>query len=732
MLWGDCERCLWGVDIQVLGEHIKRIVEETSMVMKRDRQAVFVSLPIFLGFGIGGYFALPFEPPLWLSIILFLGASGSYYLFQGRMIKWLFWPIIWLALGLAAGGVRSSYLDTPQLTKETGGVTISGQLITIEDRGDSGLRIVVALDDAAFLPPKSQVRITVRTTMDSRLKAGDDISFRAMLFPSPTPTIPGAHDFARDNWFAGISAVGYAISDIEKKQTVNVNAQTDFADAIENFRNHIVEALSQTLPERPAAIAAALITGKRGLIDDGDAENMRNAGLAHLLAISGLHMALITGFVYFCVRALIALVPPLALRFSSKKIAAIVAWAVGLGYFFITGQGISPARAFLMVSIAFLAILLDRRPISLRVVAVAALVILLLQPESLLSVSFQMSFAAVTGLVVFFDLFNKWMMALRQHHPDSPWLKPGVHYFVSVLLSTLVAEALIAPFAAYHFSEVSFYGLISNMIAIPIMAFWIMPWLFFGLFFFLFGGTALAFIPAGWGIEAVLSIADTVAHIEGAVVPVGLVPDKAMILVVLGILWFLTWSAMRVRTLAMPMVLMGIIVMGQRQMPALIVSEDASLILINETADNGEARFLANNLRADRYLRETVERIYQADIKALSKAEKEDTPTNKQKGFGQCGALGCVYEHPQLGRLAYVEHRDMLADVCHRGITIISSLPIPRWCIQQNPRAIYDFWWLREQGSTSIYMSTKAGDREGFVDTVRVHQGARPWSHWPN
>lgn len=230
---------------------------------------------------------------------------------------------------------------------------------------------------------------------------------------------------------------------------------------------------------------------------------MRDAGLAHLLAISGLHIGLVGGLLFFVVRLLLATSETLALRYPIKKWAALAAVAGSFGYLLVSGGTLPTQRAFLMLSLALLAVLIDRVAISMNLVAWAALVILMLVPESLLSVSFQMSFAAVVGLVAVYE--TAVLRHARGAGPAGPARRAGL-YLGAVLLSTLVAGTATAPFALYHFNRFALYGVLANLIAVPLTALWIMPWAVVAFALMPFGLEAWALAPMGLGIEAVIAV----------------------------------------------------------------------------------------------------------------------------------------------------------------------------------------------------------------------------------
>jgi len=284
------------------------------------------------------------------------------------------------------------------------------------------------------------------------------------------------------------------------------------------------------------------MTGERSAIPVPVMQAIRDSGLAHLLAISGLHIGLVAGILFISVRALLALVGPWALRYPIKKWAAASAIAGALAYALIAGSTVPTQRAFLMVGLVLLAVMLDRRGLSIRLVAWAALAILILQPESLLGPSFQMSFAAVTALIASYEVISEH----RRYYDYGassvpPWLRKAGIYLAGVALTTLIAGLATAPFAVFHFNRFADYGLAANLLAVPVTAMWVMPWAVMTFLLMPFGMEGLGLTPMGWGVDVIIKVAETVAGWDGAVTLVPAMPVAALVAMVLGGLWLALW-----------------------------------------------------------------------------------------------------------------------------------------------------------------------------------------------
>ncbi|WP_149999418.1 ComEC/Rec2 family competence protein [Iodidimonas gelatinilytica] len=459
---------------------IKRILEE-SILSEREHWLLWT--PVFLALGIGGYFLLPIEPP-GLVVILGLCVAFAAVVLSQPGIRLAFIALMIFMSGLGLAQWRNDRVAAPQIIDGSHSFSVEGTVEAVEPQDNGHVRILLdalKIKTLALEDTPQRVRITVRTDSHD-VTAGDRVSLRAILSPPPDPVAPYAFDFARDSWFKRIGGVGFAVTDLAILERPTTRSLTN---RVNGLRQYIAHRTTMRLDNRAGGIAAALLTGLRGYMAEDDVEAMRIAGLAHLLAISGLHLGLVASTAFFLIRLGAAAIPAIALRFDTRKAAAIMAWLVAFAYFWLAGATIPTQRAFLMISIVLLALLIGRQPISLRVVALSALLILIATPEALLSVSFQMSFAAVTALVAAYEVLAPKLAPWRRR---AGFGKRTALYFLGVVLTTLIAEAAIAPFSAYHFNQLTSYGLIANLVAVPLMAFVVMPLGLLALLLMPFGG----------------------------------------------------------------------------------------------------------------------------------------------------------------------------------------------------------------------------------------------------
>ena len=368
-------------------------------------------------------------------------------------------------------------MRAPVLQAETGPVDVYGHVELVEPRAAKGQRLTIRVtamekQRGARLAGAGAHRAREE---NSALKPGDAVRVKARLSPPPGPALPGDYDFARAAWFQGLGAVGFAVAAAEIDANIGEPPLSlRLGAAVARVRQAIGRRVLEALPGETGAIANALITGERGGISETTNQAFRDSGLFHILSISGLHMVIMAGAVFLSIRLLLAAIPAIALRYPTKKWAAAGAMAGALGYLLISGAAFATVRSYIMISIMFIAVLLDRPALALRNVALAALLILLSWPESLLDAGFQMSFAAVVCLVSVYE----WLRARDEAREG--WMRRGaiartLLFFGGIVTSTLVAGLAVAPFGIYHFHNTQQFAILANLAAIPICNLVVMP-----------------------------------------------------------------------------------------------------------------------------------------------------------------------------------------------------------------------------------------------------------------
>lgn len=688
-----------------------------------ERSRGLLLTPVPFASGIAGYFALPVEPPAVLTGFSVVTVLAGLVLARAHMRLVLLAPAL-LVAGFALAQARTAWVSAPILSETLRAVTIEATVVQVEPMTGDDLRLILeplSIERLGAGDRPARLRVSVRIDA-AGVTAGDSVRLLATLEPPPEPVAPYAFDFARQAFFERLGAVGYALSPVERLTT---GSTSSVWQAVHDLRARVAARVRQTLPEPEGGIAAALLTGLRGGIAKDDAQAMRDSGLAHLLAISGLHIGLVTATAFFLVRAALAANPVLALRLDLKKLAAGAAWLVALGYLLLAGATVPTQRAFLMATVVLFALLIGRQPVSLRLVAFAAFVVLALAPEALLSASFQMSFAAVVALVAAYEALAPRIARWRRRAGEGLPRRLSF-YFLGVILTTLIAEAAIAPFAAFHFNRVTHYGLLANLVAVPAMAFLVMPLGLLALILMPLGLEALGLVPMGWGIDIVLAAAHQVANLPGAARAVQAFSAEALGLGALGALWLLLWRRWRLKLIGLPALAAGVAMAASHRPPDLLVSRDADLFGV----DRAEAFYVSSLSRA-RYTREQWTRRAGEEDAALWTRKGAATRANPESRISppvRCDALGCVMIAARGERrrapvlVSVAKTAEALETDCRRADILLSAVPVRIDC--PGPDIIVDRFSVWREGAHALWL----GRAPPRVLSVAAARGDRPWT----
>ena len=520
--------------------------------------------------------------------------------------------------------------------------------------------------------------------------------------------MPGGFDFSRKAYFAGLGAVGFSLSPVK---ILNKAPPPPFdivlRAKIDGLRRGIEQRILENIPGERGAVVIALITGERGRIPEETLGALRNSGLAHMLAISGLHMALMAGSLFWLLRSGATAVPALALRYPIKKWAAILALLGGGFYLAISGGSIATQRAFLMMGIVFTAILLDRPALTLRNVALAALVILALFPESLLNVSFQMSFAAVTALVAVYERTSK---RKSDSIPHSRWgimVRKGGWYLGGIALTTLIAGIAVAPFAAFHFHKLAQFSLIANLGAMPPFGLVVMPAALTVLITMPFGLEALPLQVMAWGIDHVLGVAKEVSSWPKASIHVAAMPVASLLALTIGGLWLCLWQKPW-RLAGLGIASIGLAMAGNIPRPDMLIGRDGKLLAIR---NNAETLSVTGGKKTS----------YSLEYWLRSDGDSRDPAVALKSGNYKCDELACVAK-VKGKTVAFVRHPAALIEECARADIVVAQIPINRRC--PNARVTVDRIDLWADGAHALYLEGQSIR----IETVAQHRGTRPWS----
>jgi len=529
--------------------------------------------PVAMMIGIGAYFTLLDEPPIYLGAAFLACFTILLAVLWHTKFRVAIIPFLLIALGFSAAQFRSIYVATPLLTEEIHNRVIEGTIDEIEpvEQKEKLVLSHLIIDELSADATPKRVRVSFRGN-DERLRVGDRIRFFANLYPLPKPMMPGSYDFARHFYFRSIGGNGFAMREAEIIESGNESSITTW---VNNLRHHIGEDMRAKMPGKVGTVAAAMTVGETGPIPQDTKTMLRDSGLAHMLAIAGLHLGIVTGVIFYNIRLLLTLYPPLALRLSIKKISAICALLSAFIYLTLAGFPIPAQRAFIMVTFFFIAILLDRKGVTLRTLSIAAMLILLIFPEALFGASFEMSFAATLAIISLYETCGKYL-----HRPGSSWLGRAWTHLIGITATSLVATLATAPFVLYNFNRFAVLGLLANMVVVPLATFIIMPGMILALILMPFGLQAVGYLPMGWGTDIMIAMAGWVTSLPEAALRFPSPTDTGLIIASAGLLWLCLVNR-PIRFAGILLIAVGLSTIALHEPPDILVSNDARQVMIH-------------------------------------------------------------------------------------------------------------------------------------------------------
>ena len=504
--------------------------------IETDARRLFLWLPVGLMIGVLLYTSADQEPHGLAGVGLTLVLCGLIWA-QRHHHGLAYLSLVFLAsisFGFSAATLQTVLTSKPVLTAPYFGY-VTGWIEEIDERAGS-VRMILRVEslyvgstiDPADRPAKP-ARIRVTYSGPVSLKAGDRIRSATRLQPPPGPAVPGGYDFRFDSFFKQIGGVGSLNGTMTILRPPNLSFAQRFWTGLDNLRNHITRRITSSVGGQEGAVGAALVTGKRGTIDDTSNDILRAAGIYHVISISGLHMAIAAGFAFTTARLILLLIPGLALRSDIRRWSALAGVCGAVLYDLFAGSDIATERSMLMSVVFFGAILAGRRLLSMRNWAVAAIILVVLEPQGVLNPGFQMSFAAVAALIALYEKRPN-LAGFEVNHQNVPQLntpKPVlraqssgpvaklVHgawtLCVDIVLTTLVAEMATAQFGLFHFHMIQTYGIVGNAITLPFVSLIVMPAAFIGMFLLPFGWDAPVWQIMGFGVQGILDISKLIA-----------------------------------------------------------------------------------------------------------------------------------------------------------------------------------------------------------------------------
>ena len=701
-----------------------------EFTLQADRVLLWV--PVAFGSGAATYLGLKIEPPVWIGWAL-LAVFGVLAGIVGRFSRRRDAIAVTGLAALAAAGflvakIHSDRVAAPIARENLGMVSVEGWVVDIATPSERGERLLIAPVRVSRLSPAetpTRIRIVIAAPggPEGAPPPGTPIHVLTLLDPPPGPAAPGAYDFARDAWFEGIGGVGIAMQQPTWQELASPPWRLRLEMAVNAMRWRVATTLAHDIaavmgPDDggAAGLAAAVTTSHQDWLGAAHRDDLRGSGLAHMLAIAGLHTAAVCGFVFFAVRLLIAATPWLALRVPGKKVAAVVALIAVAGYLALSGAHPPARRAAITASVAFFAILVDRRAVSLHSLAVAAFIILLIEPDVVVAPGFEMSFCATASLVALAEIWP--------HHPRAVGLswplalvQRGRDVVVGLAMVSFVAGAATGPFTIQHFNRVSNYGVFANLTADFIASAVMMPALAICLMLqalgFGHGVAAPVLWLAGWASRSIVAIGHFFTTAPGAAFSMSSAPEIALAISYVGIVFACLWRG-ALRWIGLPMA-MAVVAWPRPAPPAAWIAndgKDAAVVIAGREV----------TLKPDK-------RAYATGVWAQRRALI--IPANAQiaqESAFECDTNGCTplgAARPAIG--AWWTKRkpgeDRLETLCERSDILILRAPV------DPPASCKDVIVLRKLdfeigGAAEIYPA-----RRGWrIEWAQPLRGKRPWT----
>lgn len=681
--------------------------------IEKDLAAELVSgrlilwLPVAFAAGILVYFSAEQEPSILAGLLLAGGLTAAAAAARTRPLTFgLLTALAALAWGFSVATLQTARIAHPVITPPASAVKLTGYVEGLERRAkaDRILLRVTSADGRGLDQVPGLVRLSL--PKGSGPAVGTPITQLVRLLPPLAPAEPGSYDFGRGPWFQGIGAVGFGLGKpqaarIETAPPVSVRFQAWVA----GVRDGVARRIRQSLSEPAAGVAVALVTGDRSGVSPEIEESMRRSGLTHVLSISGLHMALVAGTLFALVRGLLALFPPLALRYPLKSLAALTALAGSAFYLILSGNDVPAQRSFLMAALVLLGVMVGRPALSLRSVAVAAFLVLAIAPESVLEPGTQMSFAATLALVA---LFEQVQPARGWRPPEGFSARLAFKLAIAVAaltLTSIVAGLATAPFGAHHFHRLAPYGLLSNLAAMPAISFLVMPFGLVGVLLLPLGLDGLAWPIMGIGIDIMDGVSDWVSALPGASVRVDGIGVASAACAGLALCCCCLLRGTLAFTAVVPGVL-AVLLAGAPPRPDIIVAADGRTVAVRGV----DGRLMVAGAGSNR--------MAVSQWLARDADERDPTDPALRTGF-RCDRLGCVAPLANGGTLALSLRPESLEADCLEARIVVTSGQAPVKC----PAKVYAPSTLGKTGAMTLFR-----DGEDWREApTRERKVQRPW-----
>ena len=534
--------------------------------------------------------------------------------------------------------------------------------------------------------PPQKISLLLRKKQKTQLNIGDIIKSKILLQPILKSEPLDSFNLSQYNYFQQIGGQGFIIGPIK---IIAKNLKNSSKNHIDIWRYKLAAKIKNDFSNQDNfAIFTALILGIRDFIAPDLLENIRKSGLAHLLAISGLHLSLAGGIFFLFFRFSLSQSAYLTLNFDLKKIAAICAIFASLGYLIITGLPIPAIRAFFMILLVFLAILLNRNTNPLRSLAFGAFIILILNPTSLFQISFQMSFCAVFALIIFYNFIKKYQ---TPEHEETNYLRKFIYYFLGIIISSLIAQIALAPLTIYYFNNFSLYGILANLIAVPLTSLIIMPLAFLYLFLMIFDCGFMVIYPINLALDYIIAYANWIGQLPSSTINISLISQLSVIIMILGLIWLGIWQT-NWRYFGLLAILFGAFLAYKTPLPDLIIDGKRQFIAIYDKKDG---LFFSKKPRQSIRLNNLLQKMAISEVKTFDKMPNQE--------------IFCQYRYCQATikdhRILALTKRNKISEICQKDYDILINLSkykLPT-CLKNPDKKIINNTHLLKNGSQYFY-----------------------------
>lgn len=689
-----------------------------AFVLEMERGAGFLLVPVFLSIGVVFYFSMSHEPR-WTVLLGLTGASAvlTWAVRRHHKIHLCCLALLFCISGVALSKFQTWRLDTRVIGSNIT-VRLTGRVVEIEDMASGRKRLtidVVSTERPKLRYQPERVRISARN-LPPEIGAGSDVTGLVRLLPPSGPIRPDSYDTSFSNYFGGIGASGFFLSGPKLSEQTDAPLATRISAAIERGRQAVAERIRHRIGGPEGEIAAALIVGVRAGIPEEINEAMRKTGIYHIISISGLHMALVAGTVMGLMRGLFAAFPDFSSRHPVRKYAALTALFAIFAYLLISGMVVAAVRSFIMLAVMLVAVLFDRSALTMRNLAISAIIVILVTPHEVVGPSFQMSFAATAALVGAYAAWSdyKARRPVARVYKKSGLVRSLIRALVTMMIglaaTSVVAGVATTLYAAWHFQRVAPLSLLANLAVMPVVSIIVMPFAVFASLAMPFGLDGPLLQIMGKGLTAVIFLSEKIADMS-PVDAIGLIPPEAVLLATIALV-IATMTTTWLRLVALPFAIGSLLTLGSARTPDILISEDARLIAVAMeggqvavnrprpnafTMDNWSRAMDSEMVLPPTRVKQPDEGIFLQDF--IASAKQESTAA----GF-VCSGKTCALRSPSGLLVVQAPDAATAAKACAHATVIVIEDAVTRSPCRKSQAIVVTRRELAQKGSAKVYL----------------------------